>query len=174
METLGANYSNICAVIGPSISQKAYEVGPEFLEEIHAHKDSPKVIDLLENLDDYIEFTSLSSKQVTDMVYDAWAIMDSDIDSIHHIAMRIDSVYRDLLEMFECGTINARELIEEIRYASKNSLLEIDEASKLMELYNLVAKLHPIVEQIRERNNAVRVLAGLDAQIAAFPLAKSQ
>jgi|TARA_B110000259_G_C14032499_1_gene407385 YfiH family protein len=38
METLGANYSNICAVIGPSISQKAYEVGPEFLEEI-CHDD---------------------------------------------------------------------------------------------------------------------------------------
>ena len=34
METLGAQRQDICAVIGPCISQKAYEVGPEFLEEI--------------------------------------------------------------------------------------------------------------------------------------------
>ena len=34
METLGARRQDICAVIGPCISQKAYEVGPEFLEEI--------------------------------------------------------------------------------------------------------------------------------------------
>lgn len=32
METLGASRANIAAVIGPSISQRAYEVGPEFLE----------------------------------------------------------------------------------------------------------------------------------------------
>ena len=32
MESLGAKRDNICAVIGPSISQRAYEVGPEFLE----------------------------------------------------------------------------------------------------------------------------------------------
>ncbi|MDG2298383.1 MAG: peptidoglycan editing factor PgeF [Planktomarina sp.] len=34
METLGAKRSEICAVIGPCISQKAYEVGPEFYDEI--------------------------------------------------------------------------------------------------------------------------------------------
>ena len=34
MEALGANSSSICAVIGPTISQKAYEVGPDFLEKI--------------------------------------------------------------------------------------------------------------------------------------------
>ena len=33
MENLGAKADNIHAVIGPSISQKAYEVGPEFFEE---------------------------------------------------------------------------------------------------------------------------------------------
>ncbi|MEP3847314.1 MAG: peptidoglycan editing factor PgeF [Paracoccaceae bacterium] len=33
MENLGAKAGNIQAVIGPSISQKAYEVGPEFFEE---------------------------------------------------------------------------------------------------------------------------------------------
>ena len=33
METLGAERGNIRAVIGPSISQAAYEVGPEFIEE---------------------------------------------------------------------------------------------------------------------------------------------
>ena len=33
MEALGADRANISAVIGPSISQSAYEVGPEFLEE---------------------------------------------------------------------------------------------------------------------------------------------
>ncbi len=32
MEGLGADRRNIAAVIGPSISQRAYEVGPEFLE----------------------------------------------------------------------------------------------------------------------------------------------
>jgi YfiH family protein len=32
MEALGANRANISAVIGPSISQRAYEVGPEFLD----------------------------------------------------------------------------------------------------------------------------------------------
>ncbi|MCW9042748.1 MAG: peptidoglycan editing factor PgeF [Pseudopelagicola sp.] len=33
MEGLGAQRNNIVAVIGPSISQRAYEVGPEFLED---------------------------------------------------------------------------------------------------------------------------------------------
>ena len=32
MEDLGAQRQDICAVIGPCISQKAYEVGPEFLK----------------------------------------------------------------------------------------------------------------------------------------------
>ncbi|WP_370301631.1 peptidoglycan editing factor PgeF [Pseudooceanicola sp.] len=32
MEELGAERANICAVIGPSISQRAYEVGPEFVD----------------------------------------------------------------------------------------------------------------------------------------------
>ena len=32
MENLGAKRANITAVIGPSISQRAYEVGPEFLD----------------------------------------------------------------------------------------------------------------------------------------------
>lgn len=32
METLGANRADISAVIGPTISQAAYEVGPEFVE----------------------------------------------------------------------------------------------------------------------------------------------
>ena len=32
MENLGANRSDILAVIGPTISQRAYEVGPEFLD----------------------------------------------------------------------------------------------------------------------------------------------
>lgn len=33
MEALGASRRNIVAVIGPSISQQAYEVGPEFLDD---------------------------------------------------------------------------------------------------------------------------------------------
>lgn len=36
METMGAQRANIAAVIGPSISQAAYEVGPEFLDEFLA------------------------------------------------------------------------------------------------------------------------------------------
>ena len=32
MEALGASRANIAAVIGPCISQSAYEVGPEFFE----------------------------------------------------------------------------------------------------------------------------------------------
>lgn len=36
MESLGAARGNITAVIGPSISQGAYEVGPEFLEDFIA------------------------------------------------------------------------------------------------------------------------------------------
>jgi len=35
MENLGADRDQIIAVIGPSISQRAYEVGPEFLETFH-------------------------------------------------------------------------------------------------------------------------------------------
>ena len=37
METLGAARANICAVIGPSISQAAYEVGQEFIETFLDH-----------------------------------------------------------------------------------------------------------------------------------------
>ncbi|MBU0642817.1 MAG: peptidoglycan editing factor PgeF [Alphaproteobacteria bacterium] len=36
METLGAKREAITAVIGPSISQRAYEVGPEFFEDFYA------------------------------------------------------------------------------------------------------------------------------------------
>jgi len=36
MEALGAKRGNIAAVIGPSISQRAYEVGPEFFEDFLA------------------------------------------------------------------------------------------------------------------------------------------
>ncbi|MGB5066309.1 MAG: peptidoglycan editing factor PgeF, partial [Albidovulum sp.] len=36
METLGARRANITAVIGPTISQRAYEVGPEFLDSFLA------------------------------------------------------------------------------------------------------------------------------------------
>ncbi len=36
METLGATRANTCAVIGPTISQRAYEVGPEFFEDFIA------------------------------------------------------------------------------------------------------------------------------------------
>ncbi len=36
METLGASRQNIHAVIGPSISQRNYEVGPEFLDQFMA------------------------------------------------------------------------------------------------------------------------------------------
>jgi polyphenol oxidase len=42
MESLGANRKNIVAVLGPTISQKAYEVGPEFpnpfLQQNSAHQ----------------------------------------------------------------------------------------------------------------------------------------
>ncbi|MBU2868253.1 peptidoglycan editing factor PgeF [Pacificibacter marinus] len=37
MVALGATRDNITAVIGPSISQAAYEVGPEFLDDFIAH-----------------------------------------------------------------------------------------------------------------------------------------
>ncbi|MCF6444081.1 peptidoglycan editing factor PgeF [Nereida sp. MMG025] len=40
MEHLGANRRDITAVIGPSISQRAYEVGPEFFEDFIAEDDS--------------------------------------------------------------------------------------------------------------------------------------
>jgi purine-nucleoside/S-methyl-5'-thioadenosine phosphorylase / adenosine deaminase len=36
METLGASRGDTTAIIGPSISQRAYEVGPEFLDEFLA------------------------------------------------------------------------------------------------------------------------------------------
>ncbi|MDX1780259.1 MAG: peptidoglycan editing factor PgeF [Thalassovita sp.] len=36
METLGANRANTVAAIGPTISQRAYEVGPEFLDNFLA------------------------------------------------------------------------------------------------------------------------------------------
>ncbi|MBS8226769.1 peptidoglycan editing factor PgeF [Vannielia litorea] len=36
MEALGARRENIAAVIGPSISQRAYEVGPEFFDDFMA------------------------------------------------------------------------------------------------------------------------------------------
>ena len=36
METLGAKRRNITAVIGPAISQRAYEVGPEFMDSFMA------------------------------------------------------------------------------------------------------------------------------------------
>lgn len=39
MESLGARRQNISAVIGPSISQRAYEVGPEFFDRFRA--DNP-------------------------------------------------------------------------------------------------------------------------------------
>lgn len=39
MEALGASRENITAIIGPSISQRAYEVGPEFLDDFLA--DNP-------------------------------------------------------------------------------------------------------------------------------------
>lgn len=37
METLGAQRADIRAVIGPTISQRVYEVGPEFLEDFLSH-----------------------------------------------------------------------------------------------------------------------------------------
>ncbi|MCG7519393.1 peptidoglycan editing factor PgeF [Ruegeria sp. Ofav3-42] len=40
METLGAQRANTVAVIGPTISQRAYEVGPDFLDEFVA--ESPE------------------------------------------------------------------------------------------------------------------------------------
>lgn len=40
METLGASRANTSAVIGPSISQEAYEVGPEFLDSFCAQDQS--------------------------------------------------------------------------------------------------------------------------------------
>ncbi|SHH98498.1 peptidoglycan editing factor PgeF [Marivita hallyeonensis] len=40
MEALGSNRERIAAVIGPSISQRSYEVGPEFLDEFLA--DDPQ------------------------------------------------------------------------------------------------------------------------------------
>jgi YfiH family protein len=36
MEALGAKRENTCAVIGPTISQRAYEVGPNFMDEFIA------------------------------------------------------------------------------------------------------------------------------------------
>jgi polyphenol oxidase len=39
MEALGARRSNITAVIGPTISQAAYEVGPEFFDRFRAEDE---------------------------------------------------------------------------------------------------------------------------------------
>jgi len=39
METLGARRNRVIAVIGPTISQAAYEVGPEFLDRFRAEDD---------------------------------------------------------------------------------------------------------------------------------------
>jgi len=36
MERLGANRANVSAVVGPCISQRAYEVGPEFFKDFIA------------------------------------------------------------------------------------------------------------------------------------------
>ena len=36
MEALGASHADIVAIIGPSISQRAYQVGPEFLDDFMA------------------------------------------------------------------------------------------------------------------------------------------
>ena len=40
MEALGAQRSNITAVIGPTISQAAYEVGPEFFDRFRAEDEA--------------------------------------------------------------------------------------------------------------------------------------
>ena len=40
MESLGAERTQICAVIGPCISQRAYEVGPEFFDTFIAEDDA--------------------------------------------------------------------------------------------------------------------------------------
>lgn len=40
MAALGADPARICAVIGPTISQRAYEVGPEFFDTVMAQDDS--------------------------------------------------------------------------------------------------------------------------------------
>jgi polyphenol oxidase len=40
MESLGARRSNITAVIGPTISQSAYEVGPEFFDRFRAEDEA--------------------------------------------------------------------------------------------------------------------------------------
>ena len=47
MEDLGASRENTTAVIGPTISQRAYEVGPEFLEAFAA--DSPDNLQFFAN-----------------------------------------------------------------------------------------------------------------------------
>ena len=55
MEALGAKRENTVAVIGPSISQRAYEVGPEFLDEFIA--DSPENLQFFANGDgDRLQF----------------------------------------------------------------------------------------------------------------------
>ncbi len=47
MEALGAKRENTVAVIGPTISQRAYEVGPEFLDDFAA--DSPDNLQFFAN-----------------------------------------------------------------------------------------------------------------------------
>jgi len=55
MEALGAKRENTMAVIGPSISQRAYEVGPEFLDDFVA--DSPENLQFFANGDgDRLQF----------------------------------------------------------------------------------------------------------------------
>ena len=41
MELLGADANNICAVLGPTIAQKSYEVGPEFPENLKGATAEP-------------------------------------------------------------------------------------------------------------------------------------
>lgn len=47
MEALGARRERISAVVGPAISQRAYEVGPEFLERFEA--DDPEALRFFAN-----------------------------------------------------------------------------------------------------------------------------
>ena len=55
MEALGANRANTTAVIGPSISQRAYEVGPEFLDTFEA-EDSAALRFFASGQDDRYQF----------------------------------------------------------------------------------------------------------------------
>jgi YfiH family protein len=55
MEALGANRDAITAIIGPSISQRAYEVGPEFLDRFVDH-DADTVRFFANGADDRYQF----------------------------------------------------------------------------------------------------------------------